>query len=119
MSIELKIKSKHLALEPAIIKKEEEKLKLRAKYYREKQEFGKANVLEYKLNSLVSHRKTIVRDEARATYLARAYIAGKNYSDIERNCKDYLPCYDRVSKMVYKYDMPNFSKEKIFSWYTT
>ena len=34
MSIELKIKSKHLALEPAIIRKEEDRLKARIKYYK-------------------------------------------------------------------------------------
>ena len=78
MCIELKIKAKHLALEPQIIKHEEQKLKGQIKYTK-----GTDANLIYKLNDLVNHRKWNVRNESRATELARAYLAGKPYSYVE------------------------------------
>lgn len=80
-SVELKIKAKHLALEPAIIRKEEQKLKKQAKHLRERQE-NDSKVMD-KFFSLQSHRREDVRNEARATHLARAYLAGKLYGDVE------------------------------------
>lgn len=82
MCIELKIKAKHLALEPAIIRQEERKLKKRMRYHRSDDSVS-AISLEWKLHSLTNHRKINVRNEARATHLARAYIAGKPYSYVE------------------------------------
>ena len=82
MSIELKIKAKHLALEPAIIKHEEEKLKRRIKHHRSDDNIS-AISLTWKLHSLTNHRKMDVRNESRATHLARTYIAGKPYSYAE------------------------------------
>ena len=102
MSIELKIKQKHLALEPHIIKHEERKLKSQIKYTK-----GTDANLIYKLNDLVNHRKCIVRIESRATHLARAYLAGKPYSNVELKRKDdgtyqqYV--VPRVVSMVQKY----------------
>lgn len=74
MCIELKIKSKHLALEPGIIRFEERKLL--------KQIRNGYDMLA-KYISLVLHRKTDVRNEARATQLAIAYLKGKSYSKVE------------------------------------
>ena len=71
MTVELKIKAKHLALEPQIIRLEEKKLKKRMKYHRS--DDSKSSIqLEWKLHSLTNHRKFNVRNEARATHLARA-----------------------------------------------
>ena len=81
MCIELKIKSKHLALEPGIIRHEEKKLKKRMKYHRG--EGTNVFELEWKLQSLINHRRNEVRNEARATQLAIAYITGKPYSSVE------------------------------------
>ena len=107
MSVELKIKAKHLALEPAIIRKEEQKI---LKYIRSKKNYQDHNGLA-KLNrlyySLSQHRKTVVRNASRATHLARAFIAGMPYNRVERkrDCeivfiRSILP---EVFRMVAKY----------------
>lgn len=102
MSVELKIKEKHLALEPAIIKKEEAKLRKKLK---NKPSDFKA---EIKLFELQKHRKYHLGVEARATHLARAYIAGKPYKQVEASRKPeneywFEKCVARVIKMVAKY----------------
>lgn len=118
MSIELKIKAKHLALEPAIIRKEERKLRERA--FSGRLEDKESRKLEYKAESLERHRKVDVRNESRATHLARAYITGKKYSDIERNIKDYYTrdylITPRVVSMVSKYSKP-VKTEQIKEWF--
>ena len=103
MSVELKIKSKHLALEPAIIRKEEQKL---LKQIRSSKCNDTAEAFR-KFESLYLHRVRDVRYEARATLLARAYIEGRPYSSIEKKIHDksVLRCYilKRVVSMVAKY----------------
>lgn len=102
MSIELKIKSKHLALEPNIIRHEERKLKKQIKYTQ-----GTDHSLIYKLNDLHSHRVRNVRNEARATYLARAFIEGKSYTSVERKRHDdglfQMYIVPRIVAMVQRY----------------
>jgi hypothetical protein len=102
MSIELKIKSKHLALEPHIIRHEERKLKGQIKYTN-----GTDQSLIWKLNSLQSHRVRNVRNEARATYLARAFLAGKSYEYAEKKRNDdslfQLYIVPRIHAMVQRY----------------
>lgn len=102
MCIELKIKAKHLALEPNIIKHEERKLKGQIKYTK-----GTDVSLIWKLNSLTNHRKWNVRNESRATELARAYLAGKPYSHVEKKRKNdvmfQLYIIPRIHTMVVKY----------------
>ena len=119
MSIELKIKSKHLALEPAIIRKEERKLLKRAKYYRQHHQIGSISLADCYKNhpdllkiynketSLRNHRLWDVRNESRATFIARAYIKGIPFKSVEQNSNlDYrfkqsvLP---RVFDMIAKY----------------
>ena len=108
MSIELKIKQKHLSLEPAIIRTEERKLKKRIKYHRSEDKTSTTS-LEWKLNSLTNHRKINVRYESRATHLARTYLAGKPYSYAERTrkeCNEFIfnqSILPRVQAMVKKY----------------
>ena len=105
MCIELKIKAKHLALEPAIIKREEAKLRKQMKYNRD----GETSYwqLERKRDSLCNHRRWNVRNEARATELARAYLAGKPYSYVEkkRNNDGMFQMYivPRIVAMVTRY----------------
>lgn len=115
MSIELKIKSKHLSEEARIIRTEERKLLKRVNWARTKHYETGANddYIPYgnpawcKWNSLSHHRKWDVRNENRATFLARAYIEGIPYSRVEQKRKDehifkhyILP---RVASMVVKY----------------
>ena len=118
MSIELKIKSKHLALEPQVIKHEERKLKGQIKYTK-----GTDANLIYKLNELVNHRKWNVRNEARATELARAYLAGKPYDYVEKKRKDdgmfQMYIIPRIVAMVTKYgkgDQRKIDRKVIQEW---
>lgn len=92
MSIELKIKSKHLSEEARIIRFEEQKLLKNVRHRRNKhKEVGHND--EYKTYddhdfrkyiSINNHRKWDVRNENRATFLARAYIAGVPYKNVEQ-----------------------------------
>lgn len=104
MNVELKIKAKHLALEPNIIKIEERKIKKQIKYTN-----GTDQSLIWKLQSLQQHRRGIVRYESRATHLARTFLAGKAYSyaeqkrkpENEHNFQQYI--LNRVLTMIKKY----------------
>lgn len=125
MSIELKIKSKHLALEPAIIRKEEQKLLKQIKHYRSYhqitinafycsyKEHPDLNNLESKYSRLVSHRRCDVRNEARATYLARAYLKSMPYKIIEANTREKLPepVMNSLVRMVIKYGSVHYSND--------
>ena len=107
MSVELKIKQKHLALEPGIIRTEERKLIKQIKYHSADAKI--ATPLQWKLDSLIGHRKSDVRNEARATHLARAYIANKPYTHAElkrRECNEHVfttKILPRVHAMVKRY----------------
>lgn len=115
MSIELKIKSKHLAFEPAIIRKEEYKLLEQIRWYKKHHQITddspdpELEKLEHKRYNLYSHRKWEVRNESRATYLARAFIKGMPYKRVENNSdfNQYFNhnriVFDRVLDMVAKY----------------
>lgn len=109
MSIELKIKSKHLALEPAIIRKEEYKLLNQIRWWKQQlpNDEAKIDSLHFKRVSLINHRRWDVRNEARATHLARAYISGISYKAVEAKCKDNIVfkynIFPRVLDMVAKY----------------
>lgn len=105
MSIELKIKSKHLSLEAKVIRFEEQKLKKRIKHNRE----GNALELVRQLDSIADHRKYVVGRENRATFLARAFIAGHPYTRAEKSRRDdkhwefNVKVLPRVLEMVKKY----------------
>jgi hypothetical protein len=126
MSIELKIKSKHLALEPAIIRKEEKKLLKQIKNHKLYHQIPNKDIWVYykdhpdlyklyeKHGSLVSHRVFNVRNEARATYLARAYLKGMPYKVVESKTRDDGLC-NAVSfslvRMVLKYGTTRYSSD--------
>ena len=117
MSVELKVKSKHLSEEARIIRFEERK---QLKQYR----WAEAQYRATGMNgmyprwddkafntycSLNHHRKWDVRNENRATFLARAYIAGVPYATVEQKRKPENESYfqiltlPRVWTMVAKY----------------
>lgn len=118
MSIELKIKSKHLALEAGVIRFEEEKLKKQIRWFCDRH--MPHNHIEYPLNRITNHRKWEVRNEQRATFLARAYIAGKPYLTVERSIKNpvLLECYiiPRVVAMAQRYHSRKTTTEDIKNW---
>lgn len=123
MSIELKIKSKHLALEPGIIKHEEHKLKKQITWLKLRQ--MPADHLYSKLKSLQDHRRWDVRNEQRATFLARAFLKGTPYSKVEKTTDPYMRALyitRRVVAMVKKYsDYGNDTnvEQMIRRWYQT
>jgi len=109
MSLELKIKSKHLTEEAKIIRFEEYKLRRQAQYLREYQREDEADNILSKWSSLNMHRRKDVRNENRATYLARAFLAGKAYSEVEQKRSPEMEyefqtrVIPRVCSMVSKY----------------
>lgn len=115
MSIELKIKSKHLSEEARIIRFEENKIKRHSRYIRSRQGHSTANEVLQTYHSLNHHRRWNVRNENRATFLARAYMAGIPYNRVEQKRKDdYHFCYSilpRIASMVAKYGEKVIEKE--------
>ena len=122
MSIELKIKSKHLSVEAKIIRFEEHKLTKQIKWLKEHQQPYETQF--WKRHSLNQHRRVDVRNENRATFLARAFIAGKPYSSVELKRKpenewDFVSSVvPRVLVMVNKYYDKKITKEDILKWAT-
>ncbi len=118
MSIELRIKSKHLATEPAIIKHEERKLKKQIKWLKDAGRQSEAEAKQLQLYSLIEHRRRNVAFESRATFLARAFIKGMPYRSVERNAqKDYTfntYIFPRIVAMVSKYGTG--SREDVMKW---
>jgi hypothetical protein len=112
MSIKLKIKSKHLALEAGVIRFEEQKLKRQIEWLKtHQQDDAKVRAMWESLNS---HRRFDVRNENRATYLARAYIEGRKYDTLEKHRKDngtfYSYVMPRVVSMVIRYKHQKLEK---------
>lgn len=119
MSIELKIKQKSLAEEARIIRLEKRKLKSLIRKNRTKYSYDT-------INSISNHNTNVVRVEARATHLARAFIKGVPYYVVEsgrRDTKEYefrniiLP---KVLSMVKRYKFKGWmvTEEDISSWAT-
>lgn len=115
MSIELKIKSKHLSEEARIIRFEEYKLLKQYQWSLNKYRESGMNDMYPRWNDkafnkycdLNRHRKWDVRNENRATFLARAYIAGVPYSKVEQKREDEVlfrsQIFPRICSMVVKY----------------
>ena len=122
MSIELKIKHKHLALEPAIIRKEERKLLNQIAWYKQHYQikdisnYKEALKVSYKYQSLQQHRCVVVRNEARATHLARAFIAGKPYSSVEKTRKDEVLFKTRIIPRIF-YMIAKYGNFQIYKKY--
>lgn len=130
MSIELKIKAKSLAAESKIIRHEIQKLKITAAWSRRlaatsvsegsvTEDLGMLTdtrvKAEYKINDLATHRSQVVGCESRATHLARAFLAGKDYKTIENRRRNegqlyleynFLYIIRKVTKMIRKYGHP-------------
>jgi hypothetical protein len=135
MCIELKIKSKHLALESKVIRFEESKLNKQIKWLdkndpnrRQPSWSGKSDYWKtvHKYGSLVDHRRNVVGRENRATFLARAYLEGKKYNTteqlrrVEKESEFQGRVLPRVLDMVKKYgqysEVKNLTIDDIRSW---
>ena len=118
MSVELKIKSKHLSEEARIIRFEEHKLLKQHQWSLNKYRAAGNNDIYPRWHdkaymsycSLNQHRRWDVRNENRATFLARTYLAGKDYKTVEHKCNDLavLRCwiFPRLCEMINKYGPP-------------
>jgi hypothetical protein len=145
MSIELKIKNKHLAEESRIIRFEERK-ELKKANWLQKEHIATGNSLpdnwldRYNLlqswygtyYSINRHRRLYVRNENRATSLARAYLAGVEYNTVEYKRKPEnefnfkYAVIPRVIKMINKYGRvwdketgsrpPEITEDEILKW---
>lgn len=121
MSIELKIKSKHLSAESKIIRQEELKLKKEILRLKSLDSLNSERIkyLKDQIQSISEHRKDPrgLRGEARATHLAHAFCKGRKYSEVEKNTKT-SPNWKRVDSMVKKYSNPSRLKE-FQGWWNT
>lgn len=100
----LKVKIKHLAEEARIIRKEEKKHYGAIKW------------------NIQHHRKTIVRNAARQTQLAYAYLRGKKLTDvasqgINYDWYQYHRDVKEIHRMVEKYGKKKVSLDDIKKWY--
>ena len=132
MSIELKIKSKHLSLEAKVIRFEERKLAKQISWLEKNgqrdNKYGSTyDKTTLKHASLVDHRKRVVGRENRATFLARAYIAETPYLKVEHKRKDekhyefICKVLPRVLEMIKKYHpsyevRKNMTMDKLKEW---
>ena len=113
MSIELKIKSKSLAAEARIIRQEEIKVRDEA---RNRALHQKPNSkLMRQRQSLYDHRIDVVRFEARATFLARAFLSGKPRSVVEANPATDARVRNRAMKIAKKYG-EKVTEASLFEW---
>lgn len=123
MSIQLKVKAKTLAVEASIIRKEEHKVKKSARWLRDHQHTDEAQTAYATFWNLQDHRKNALRNEARATHLARAFIKAIPYEQVEEKRLDIYEkkfrsnILPRILKMVQKYgDNPFVNEADIKMW---
>lgn len=117
MNIELKVKACSLAAEARIIRKLANILRNKQKRAREQGDLltdehhrlaavDRAKSLREQRLNITDHRRTVVRTEARATHLARAFIGGMPYKRVEAKCWTQ-PDWQKVLVMVKKYMVPD------------
>lgn len=108
--VELKVKNKALEAEARIIRKEEHKAKKDYQFNRDRQREREAKAANFRLITLKDHRRGIVRQVAHDTFVARAFLGGRPYSDHEptKQGRGYTSWYS-VRNMVRKYGGTEFA----------
>lgn len=86
-NIVLKIKAHSLADEARYIRKQEKHALKRARFHKNKQESSPADFHYGGYQSLREHR-LMLRNQMRATHLARAFLAGTDYHVVEQKTHD-------------------------------
>lgn len=119
----LRIKIKHLALEPELLKLEMRRVRARA-HYKALSTAVQAgqNTAPYEdpwlAIELRNHRLMAIRPAARAAQLAYAFIKGKSYNDIEPTSK-WSPQLNPIAELLVKYGEhtdKTVAKEDLITW---
>ena len=113
MSTELKIKSKSLAAEARIIREEERRLCRRARHQAQRQR--PADKLRRTRLSLYEHRVHDVRSEARATFIARAFLAGREVGEAD-NSQPPKHIVQRAYRIAKKYSPAPIEEGDFLAW---
>lgn len=92
-AIFLKVKVKSLAAESRIIRREQDRLRSRGKIRSDRRDL---------FESLASHRRGVVRREARNSHLAYGYLRGVPYRAMERVARED-PDWHAIERMVGRY----------------
>lgn len=122
MSVQLKVKAKTLAVEASYIRKEEYKMKRQARWFRDHQQDDASQVAYLTFWNLQDHRKVHLRQAARATHLARAFLAGQAYADIEhKRLGQYEKVFNdkiipEIVRMVKKYGPSTITEDQVGAW---
>lgn len=127
--IKMKLKAKALAAEARIIREEE----LKPYYKQYMKEIAKPLSVRhvwcgYHSNTLYMQRAYVIRNEARATYLAIAYLEGRPYSSVEKKRNKGADKYtfdcvvSKMKKLVYfpgSMDSKEERDKKVAEWFKT
>lgn len=106
----LKIKIKTLAAEASIIRHATHKAKARVRWTQANGE-GAAQLQAIKeRNSLIDHRRQVVRPEARHSLLAYGFMKGTPYKAMENTCHEG-PDWIRVATLVTRFGGGNSNNE--------
>lgn len=127
MSLELKVKAASLAAEAVIIRRLERKLKkARAKtamWIKKHAPNEQSDMVAHltaqdaQIANLYAHRTEDVRSEARDTHLARMFMKGLDYANVERFCwPENAPDMEHIKYMVDRYDQRTDEREIMQAW---
>lgn len=117
MSVELKVKSKTLAIEAGYIRREERKTLRNARWQAEHQEAKNSAMSYLQYLRLQDHRTKVLRPEARATHLARAFLKGTPYRQVENKNANPIKTHmvDKIFRMVRFYG-GEYAKTDVKAW---
>lgn len=123
MSVELKIKAITLGYEATQIRRFERKFLKSARTGAQRVKDGD-NTVDWvegsyrSYRSLNDHRRNVVRPEARATHLARAYLKGQPYAAVEASTREPVQGWltEKVARMASNYGPTPVDREMIEKW---
>lgn len=94
--VELKVRQCSLAEEAKVIRRLERKLRKKQRAVGDQHWHSRLSIKE--------HRKTVVRQAARCTHLARGYLSGRPYREIEQKVRPgNEPDWNEVGRLVERY----------------
>ncbi|RLA42423.1 MAG: hypothetical protein DRR06_14485 [Gammaproteobacteria bacterium] len=108
----LKVRIKHLAEEAKIIRFERNRLKARQR------KLGNDDRRAALMEGLDNHHKTVVRQSARASHLAYAFMRGKSYLSTECSARNPVPdlILQRALKTLKKYHSFGTRIDDLYAW---